>query len=57
MKPNIVFAFADDWGRYARAYATFEGDGPLNTLINTPNFDRMAREGRIFKTAFVPAPY
>ncbi len=21
MKPNIVFAFADDWGRYAHAYA------------------------------------
>ncbi|HCK12433.1 MAG TPA: sulfatase [Candidatus Latescibacteria bacterium] len=57
MKPNIVFAFADDWGRYASAYAKFEGDRSLNTLINTPNFDRIAREGAIFKNAFVPAPH
>ena len=25
MQPNIVFAFADDWGRYASAYRPFEG--------------------------------
>jgi N-sulfoglucosamine sulfohydrolase len=56
MKPNIVFAFADDWGRYASAYNKFEGDKSLNALINTPNFDRVAREGAIFKNAFVPAP-
>ncbi len=56
MKPNIVFAFADDWGRYASAYSKFEGDNFLNALIDTPNFDRVAREGAIFKNAFVPAP-
>ena len=56
MKPNIVFAFADDWGRYASAYSKFEGDRSLNALIDTPNFDRIAREGAIFKNAFVPAP-
>ena len=56
MKPNILFAFADDWGRYASAYSKFEGDKSLNALINTPNFDRIAREGAIFKNAFVPAP-
>ncbi len=56
MKPNIVFAFADDWGRFAGAYSKFEGDRSLNALIDTPNFDRVAREGAIFKNAFVPAP-
>ncbi len=56
MKPNIVFAFADDWGRYARAYTTFEGENSLNALIDTPNIDRVAREGVLFKNAFVPAP-
>jgi N-sulfoglucosamine sulfohydrolase len=56
MKPNIVFAFADDWGRYASAYSMIEGESSLNTLIKTPHFDRVAREGVIFKNAFVPAP-
>ena len=26
-RPNILFAFADDWGRYAGAYRRIEGDG------------------------------
>jgi N-sulfoglucosamine sulfohydrolase len=56
MKPNIVFAFADDWGRYASAYARFEAKDSLNALISTPNFDRVAREGILFRNAFVPAP-
>ena len=56
MKPNIVFAFADDWGRYASAYRPFEGPESLNALIETPNFDRVAREGVLFRNAFVPAP-
>jgi uncharacterized sulfatase len=55
-RPNIVMAFADDWGRYARAYAAFEGSKSLNHLIDTPNFDRIAKEGVIFKNAFVPVP-
>lgn len=55
-KPNIVFAFADDWGRYAGAYSAYEGPNSLNALIETPNFDRVAREGVIFQNAFVPAP-
>ena len=42
MKPNIVFAFADDWGRYASAYAPHEGDSSINHLLHTPNFDRIA---------------
>ena len=56
MKPNIVFAFADDWGRYAGAYARHEGPGSLNELIDTPNFDRIADEGVLFLNALVPAP-
>ncbi len=53
---NILFAFADDWGRYASAYADHEGDTSVNHLISTPNFDRIAKEGALFKNAFVPAP-
>lgn len=56
MKPNIVFAFADDWGRYASAYATHQGPGSINELISTPNFDRVANEGVLFLNALVPAP-
>ena len=56
MKPNILFAFADDWGRYASAYADLEGEGSLNELITTPNFDRIAGEGVLFRNALVPAP-
>ncbi|NQW17614.1 MAG: sulfatase [Chloroflexi bacterium] len=56
LRPNIVFAFADDWGRYASAYRRFENDRSINQLIETPNFDRIASEGAIFKNAHVPAP-
>ena len=53
---NILFAFGDDWGRYASAYAKYDGEHSVNSLINTPNFDRVAREGALFQNAFVPAP-
>ena len=56
LRPNIVFAFADDWGRYASAYRQFENNRSINQLIDTPNFDRIAAEGAIFKNAHVPAP-
>ncbi len=56
MRPNIVFAFADDWGRYAHAYAAYDRPGSLNELIATPNFDRIAAEGALFLNALVPAP-
>jgi len=55
-RPNILFAFADDWGRYASAYRQVEGDTTPNALLDTPNFDRVAREGALFTNAFVPAP-
>lgn len=55
-RPNILFAFADDWGRYASAYAAVDGPGTMNDVIQTPHFDRVAREGVLFKNAFVTAP-
>ena len=55
-RPNIVFLFADDWGRYASAYAEFEGENSINQIISTPNFDRVANEGAIFTNAHVPVP-
>ena len=55
-RPNIVFFFADDWGQYASAYRTGAGDQTPNAVVKTPNFDRIAREGVLFRNAFVPAP-
>src|SRR4051812_34239299 len=53
---NILFLFADDWGRYASAYAKIDGKPSLNDVIKTPNVDRVAREGVLFRHAFVNAP-
>ena len=54
-QPNIVFAFADDWGRYASAYR--EPDRPtINDVIQTPNFDALAASGVLFWDAHVSAP-
>lgn len=48
-RPNILFAFADDWGwPHAGAY----GD----PVVKTPAFDRVAREGVLFTNAFVSSP-
>jgi arylsulfatase A-like enzyme len=55
-RPNILFCFADDWGRYASIYAKVDGPGRLNDAIRTPNVDRVAREGVVFKHAHVCAP-
>lgn len=54
-KPNILFLFADDLGRYASAYAA--ADKPsANDVISTPAFDRIAKEGALFDNAFISAP-
>lgn len=45
-KPNILFAIADDWGLHAGAYGT--------DWVKTPNFDRVAKEGILFKNAYTP---
>lgn len=53
---NILFCFADDWGRYARAYAALENRPTVNQVVQTPALDRVAREGVLFRHAFVNAP-
>lgn len=53
---NILFAFADDWGRHASVYAAVDADGGINDVVSTPNFDGIARRGVLFRNAFVNAP-
>lgn len=55
-RPNILLAFADDWGRHANIYAKIDGPGSVNDRVSTPNFDRIAQEGVLFRHAFVSAP-
>lgn len=54
-RPNIVMAFADDWGKHASAYAQLDPGG-MNDLVTTPSFDSVAAEGVLFTRAFVSAP-
>ncbi|MFM7750711.1 MAG: sulfatase-like hydrolase/transferase, partial [Opitutaceae bacterium] len=44
--PNILFAIADDWGAHAGAYGT--------KWVRTPHFDRVARDGLLFRHAYTP---
>ncbi|MEZ5940179.1 MAG: sulfatase [Planctomycetaceae bacterium] len=45
--PNILFAIADDWGYgHASAYGC--------PWVNTPNFDRVARDGILFNNVYTP---
>lgn len=55
-RPNILFCFADDWGRYASAYAKTESRPSPNQVVKTPNIDRVANNGVLFRNAFVNAP-
>jgi arylsulfatase A-like enzyme len=48
-RPNILFFIADDWGRN---HASFFGA----KWINTPAFDRVAREGVVFTNCFTSNP-
>jgi N-sulfoglucosamine sulfohydrolase len=45
-RPNLLFVIADDWGVHAGAYGT--------RWVNTPGFDRVAREGLLFNQAYTP---
>ncbi len=47
--PNIVFIFADDL-----AYQAIGAYGEGRKLLETPNLDRIAREGMCFNRALVP---
>jgi arylsulfatase A-like enzyme len=55
-RPNILFFFADDWGRFARIYAEHGNLTGANGLLRTPNLDRLAKEGVLFRNAHVNAP-
>ncbi|MDY0167866.1 MAG: sulfatase [Thermoguttaceae bacterium] len=55
-RPNILFFFADDWGRQASIYAQTDGPGGVNDVVRTPHFDRLARQGVLFRNALVNAP-
>ncbi len=55
-RPNILFAFADDWGRHSSAYAKADGPGTENDVIRTPNFDAIAQSGVLFNHVYVNAP-
>ena len=48
-RPNILFAIADDWGW---PHAGVYGD----PVVQTPAFDRVAREGILFNHAYVSSP-
>lgn len=54
-RPNIIFAFADDWGRYASIYRDPARATP-NDVIATPHFDALARGGLLFNDAHCSAP-
>ncbi len=48
-RPNILFCIADDWGWPDASIAGMP-------VVQTPTFDRVAREGVMFENAFVSAP-
>jgi N-sulfoglucosamine sulfohydrolase len=54
--PNIVFCFADDWGRYASAYRELDKQPSPNHVVKTPNVDSIAKRGVLFNNAYVCAP-
>jgi len=53
---NILVVFADDMGRYASCYRGLDGRPGLNDVLSTPAIDRLAREGVLFRHAFVSSP-
>ena len=55
-RPNILFVFADDWGRYASCYAELDAKPTANSVIKTPHIDSVGTRGVRFRNAFVNAP-
>lgn len=55
-RPNILFCFADDWGRYASIYSQIDGRPSPCQVVKTPNIDSIAKRGVLFRNAFVNAP-
>ena len=54
-RPNILFCFSDDWGRYASIYRDPARPG-MNDVIETPALDAIGKSGVVFNNAFVSAP-
>jgi len=54
--PNILFALADDWSWPHASIAYELGTPGSDSVVNTPTFDRVAREGVLFANAFCCAP-
>lgn len=48
-RPNILLIIADDWGW---GYSSILGD----PVLQTPNFDRVAKEGALLRNAYCAAP-
>ncbi len=55
-RTNILFVFADDWGCYSESYAKIENSTPWNQVAKTPNLDRIAKEGVLFRNAHINSP-
>ena len=53
-RPNILFFYADDWGKMASCYTDDAVFGKMNETFQTPTFDRLANEGARFRNAFYP---
>lgn len=54
-RPNILFFFADDWGRIASCYSDVDSAG-LCRIVKTPAIDAIAEQGVAFSRAYVNAP-
>ena len=54
--PNIVFALADDWSWPHTSIAHALGIPGSDSVVKTPVFDRVAREGVLFTNAYCSAP-
>ena len=47
-KPNVLLIILEDWGPYLHCYGVDQ--------MHTPNLDRLAEEGRLYKNCFSSAP-
>jgi N-sulfoglucosamine sulfohydrolase len=54
--PNFIFAMADDWSWPHASVAHKMGVYGSDSVVQTPVFDRISREGILFTNAFCAAP-
>ena len=51
--PNIIFIFSDDHAAHAiKAYGPTDNNPELHKVLQTPNIDRLAAEGMLFRNTF-----